>query len=93
MLDKFRLRLLFMVFGFCFQGLFAQTQGEWKPIKGLISGNFRGRWALVQNEGKKGLINKNGDLVLACQYEDLHWDPKLSPGTVLAKKSGKWGLS
>lgn len=43
-----------------------------------------------KKDGKYGLVNKNGTLVVKCQYDDITEQNKY--GYVAVKKDGKWGI-
>ena len=51
--------------------------------------DFANGLALVSKAGKKGFVNKKGELIIPCIYEDaMHFNDGLAP----VKKGGRWGF-
>lgn len=56
---------------------------------------FQNGVAIVKQEGKSGLLDKDGKWIIYPEYEDLHYDSLkgfASYGLVGAMKNGKWGF-
>ena len=47
-------------------------------------------YAIVKKDGKYGLINKMGEYIIPCKYDDLY--APTQEGLMAAKMNGKWGF-
>jgi hypothetical protein len=59
------------------------------PIYDEISGYFQNGHMRVRNNGKTGIINEVGKVIIPLEYEDIS---DLKGGLFLAKKSNKYGM-
>jgi hypothetical protein len=59
------------------------------PIYDEISGYFQNGYMRVRNNGKTGIIDEEGKIVIPIEYEDIS---DLKDGVFLAKKSSKCGM-
>ena len=65
----------------------------------LLASGLTGRagdlYTVYVEDGKKGLVNQFGDVIIPAKYEDLGWSkgfPLFSNNVIGYKKKGKWGL-
>ncbi|WP_339628401.1 WG repeat-containing protein [uncultured Maribacter sp.] len=59
------------------------------PIYDEISGYYQNGYMRVRNNGKTGIIDEQGKIVIPIEYEDIS---DLKDGLFLAKKSNKYGM-
>ncbi|PQJ32559.1 hypothetical protein BST92_11765 [Nonlabens arenilitoris] len=59
------------------------------PIYDEISGYFQNGFMRVRNNGKTGVIDEQGKIIIPIEYDDIS---DLKDGLFLAKKSNKWGM-
>ena len=51
---------------------FIGLDGQWEiPMQDTVFGDFEKGVATISRSGKKGLINKKGEQVVACRYDDI----------------------
>lgn len=59
------------------------------PIYDEISGYYHNGYMRVRNKGKTGIINKDGEVIIALEYDNISDE---NNGLFLAKKSKKYGM-
>ena len=59
------------------------------PIYDEISGYFQDGFMRVRNDGKTGIIDEKGKLIIPVEYDDIS---DLKNGLLLAQKENQWGM-